>query len=422
MSFLDRIRNPAVATAPGTTAPPTATTSPTPPAPGPVETVQASTAPTQQASAPVSTPAPQQPVQAVATPVVVVATPTTTAVATTPQNTGLIFASAPAIPSLITSDEDANEMAALMTAGQATSSVADAILAGDAGGMKLSHPFSTLKKGNWATHKDCPDNIREFMPVGGEGLNYHAVYLGYRLGANIWQGEADAGGGGGAPLASFVVPDMNLAPMIARKLKIDIKREDIDELTRETMTIARAVQFTPKDERNKWFPNGRLSPELQILVWTPDTSFVVLVVPSYTGVAKTMEIIASDVEPGFRGHPMMFSVLNNMTENKNGTEEKKNKTWNNYYANVASATTSNPNNKSSERDKTKAMKLQAAWMDYKSTAIREVQNQMAVFLCGEDFDGLSIPETAKTLAVFKEQVSKMPKRGAKKPAGSTATE
>ena len=407
-SFLDRLRTiPPGGAAPASTGA-AAATAPAPTTPPPVPTadsspqVNAGTTPPVTASAPApaptpppagetAKPAPTPPVQ-------------TTAVSRPAPVTGVV--SSPVVASLIDSDEDMEQFAASLMPNNTKQSLGAVIEGAEGSGMKLTHPFASVKKGNWAVHKDCPENIKEFMPMGGEtSPKFHGVYLGYRLAANIWPGEP---GDGGSPTSSFAVPDLNVAGLITKKLGFAVTSDDLHELAKETMAIANKVQYTKKDDRARYWPKGRLAPELHILVWTPMTSYILLVVPTYTGVTETNHIINTEVEPGLKFQPVTFAIKNHTTVNKNAKPGADNYQWVNSFVQIGH-----------EKESTKAMNLNAAWNDYRTANRKEVMNQLAVFLCGEDFEGLSIPEMAGVLTEFKGYADAIPKKGAR---GSTATE
>lgn len=356
------------------------------------------------------------PAPAVQTPAAAVSQPVAEAkveVAAQPANTALSTATSPqtppgnALPSLITSDAEAAELMTSLMSPSANSStgLADVADTVEGGGMKLSHPFAQIKKGHWNVHKNVPDALKEYMPVGGVGHKFHAVYLGHRLAANIWQGEV---GDGGSPVASFAIPHVKVAAKLKEKVGIDVTVEDLSELTRQTLLVANKIQYTKSDQRNTLFPKGRLAPEIHILVWTPNTGYVILVAPGYSTVMDTLENLRGDVETKFQLVPLAFEIKEHETINRHAKPGDKNYKWVHHSVTASLQ----------PADK-RAQNVAEGWAAYKSANVREIANQLFVFYSGEDFSGLGISQIAEKLHEFKGYIDALPARGKR---GSSATE
>lgn len=222
------------------------------------------------------------------------------------------------LPQTIETQQDArNALSAILGISSVTNNTTmnEALASLDQGGMSLEQPFARCVKGNWSVLKNMDPEIYEFMPMGDRP--YRGIYLGYRFGVVGWKGAPPAAGGGGsAPAFKFVIPDTFYHP-------------EYNDTFAGMMHIANRIQFTKTENRIKFDVAGRLSPEIQILVWTPNTGFIVLVSVNYSQAKLTFDNLKeTKIHPGFayRFEPAAETVVN-----KKADKGAKNEQWENWW-------------------------------------------------------------------------------------------
>jgi hypothetical protein len=318
-----------------------------------------------------------------------VSTAVSTATASGPE--GLSPAAAN-LPIHFTTDEEVKNAAIALFGSEALNtsrSLAD-VADVEGSGMTLALPFAQVKKGNWSVHKSCPDSIKEFMPVGGAGMPFYAVYIAHRVGVTLWQGDPTDGN---PPVGAYVVPSVRTTkpPELA------------ETILRETMKVGMKIQYTKGNLRDQYFPEGKLTPETHVLVWTPDTGYIVLVAPGYNATQDTLENFKGDIELKYPLWPLCFSLKAHETINKNAKPGDKNYKWE-HCSIDAKLVTGKPDGTH------KVDKLAAAWTAYRAENMRDIMNKAQVFLSGEDHSGMSIDEIVDLLAKYAQRIAALPAR------------
>lgn len=258
----------------------------------------------------------------------------------------------------------------------------------DGSGMRLASPFAQIRKGNWSVHKSCPDAIKEFMPVGGEGMPFYCVYIAHRAAVTIWQGDPTDGN---PPVGAYVVP----SPRTAGSPE---EAELADHILRETMKTASKIQFTKGIDRDRLFPEGKLTPETHVLVWTPNTGFILLVAPGYASTQDTLANFKGDIETKHALWPLCMSLKKHEVINKNANPGDKNYKWEHFSIEakiVANA---------------RVQAVADAWAAFKAENMPEIMNQAMVFLKGEDHSGMSVEEIVGLLAKYAQRIAALPAR------------
>lgn len=193
---------------------------------------------------------------------------------------------------LITSDEEASAALALLT-GEGASLTSVIAGATESGGAREKYPFAQIRQFNWNVFQSTPDNIKEFMPVGNRPFT--AIYCGFRVGCTAWPTARNTGD---SPVWAAAAPHVRINPQgqaIADRI----------------MKVGRKIQFTKRIERDCFDTAGHLTPELHFLVWTPHTSFIVLVIPGYNSTALTnanVKKLEENLEQPLLGLPLIFSI------------------------------------------------------------------------------------------------------------------
>lgn len=212
-------------------------------------------------------------------------------------------------------DEAAAFMAQMMGAPLQEFSVHDLMNSVDSGAtMSFSQPFARVKEGNWEVLKTTDAAIMDAMPAGNRA--FYAVYLAYRVGATGWRGAGSNTKGGSPPLWKFAIPHPRVGGMAAAKTIL------------KTMAVGSKVQFTKSDDRVKFDPVGRLTPEVHVLVWTPGAGFIILTTAGFESSRDTAESLAQ-VEKAM-GMAHKFEIYDKDIENKKVAEGAKNKRWKSY--------------------------------------------------------------------------------------------
>lgn len=279
---------------------------------------------------------------------------------------------------LVTTDEEAvNALALLMAPGEEMSLAAIAASVDTGGGMSHSLPFATIKNDNWdVNQKYTPDEVYRFMPAGNRP--FYAVYVAHRIGATGWIGAGSAGKGGNPPAWRFALP----SPLV------DPKAVD---LVRETLKIGRKVQFTTSSDRVKFDDVGRLTPEIQILVWTPDCGFVVLVGAGHKTVDASLTNAAKvEKKPGT---PVKFGISVEETVNKRvqkADPNAKNAAWTDAVITVDVEAGS------------EGERLFAAWNELKTRDVKTLATHVGHFKRATDYSGLTVEEVETLLSSYSE--------------------
>lgn len=286
------------------------------------------------------------------------------------------------LPKVIESKKDAqNALGALLGISSMTSDakLTEALSALDGPGMALKQPFARCKGGNWQVLKTVDPKVYDFMPAGDRP--YTGIYCGYRWAVVGWKGEPPVAGGGSPPAFKYVIPDTFYHP------------EYSDALV-GTLHIANRIQFTKSDHRAKFDPVGRLSPELQILVWTPNTGFIVLISSNYTPAKLTFDNMRDETKIA----PSMvynFSIETDVVVNKKAPEGAKNKTWENFWIKATAELTS----------RGKAMRDE--FLAYTQRDDIGAATELTGFADGTDFEGgMGLEEITNKLCEYDPILSK----------------
>ena len=248
------------------------------------------------------------------------------------------------------------------------SDVGEATEAG--GGVRHSHPFCQIKQGNWETHKSAQPAVFENMPVGNR--EFRAIYLGHRLGMTSWAGGSTKGGGGSPPLWAAVVPTM-----LVHKGSL--------ELSTKILHIGSRVQYTKRDQRAKFDTVGRLTPELQVLMWTPATGYFVAVTPGYKATQASLVAIKK-IQEHVSG-PVFLRLDKEVEENKKATNPDA-KEWDVFFA--AFDLCANE----------QGMALLTAFTEVRNRDPQGVANAVLKFHRGDDYDGLKLPELTERVKKY----------------------
>ena len=275
---------------------------------------------------------------------------------------------------LISSDEEAMQALAALTSDFDEETSLSAISASVDTGTGMSHtfPFASIRNENWdVNNKYMPEEIYRYMPAGNRP--FYGVYICHRIGGTGWIGAGSAGKGGNPPAWRFALPDPRVVPSVA-------------ETARAVLKIGRKIQFTKGDERVKFDVIGRLTPEVHILVWTPECGFVILVGPGH----KTVEDTLKDLEKVEKRPmtPVRFGLEIDEVVNKKVQKvdpNAKNASWTDTRISV---------NIVAEKE---IQRIGTAWQEFLSRDRVAVANAATNFRMASDFDGLSAEEV-QTLA------------------------
>ncbi len=352
--------------------------------PVPAAVTQTAAAPTAAAPAAAQTAAAPAAAQTAAAPT---ATATTAAAlvqqqsTVSPAETGIERAPLPAVERTQLTVEQAS-MAMLSIFGKPTEygGVVSASIeaADDAPMIAMKQPFSQVASGNWATMKDkYPQAVYDGMPAGDRP--YTAIYLGHRIGAVGWAGEPTPGSNK-PPLFKYVVPTMVPNPA-------DPAHPTLNPLlmafNRATLFVGSRVMFSGKEQRAKFDLIGRLTPELHVHVWRPDTGFIVLVTKGFKSVKYTDENFGKPAM--VVGTAYSFKIETEIEINPNGTVEKKNQEWKTYYISVTK----------DESDKAREYVGSLVQLNQRDPQL--VVGEVLGFNEGADFDGLTEDQVAEKL-------------------------
>jgi hypothetical protein len=264
---------------------------------------------------------------------------------------------------LAQNEQEANMVLSTLFGGNATMDLAGVASAVESGGEAFSTPYARLKEGKWEAPKSTDPKVYDYMPVSDRP--FYGVYLGYRLGATGWRGAAMPGSGGNPPLYRMAIPH----PLAAGQRGV--------ELAQKVLAVGSKVQFTKSADRVKFDSAGRLSPEIHILVWTPNAGFITLVVSGYTSVQNTLDAMKKTEVANRPGLPYKFLPEKETIVNKKAAEGAANRSWDNYHVTAAAAV-----DESGQR-------MHQAFQQFRQTHVMELQKAVAAFLNGTDYNGLS---------------------------------
>ncbi len=238
------------------------------------------------------------------------------------------------------------------------------------GGVALKQPFARVKKGNWDVLKNTDQAIYDYMPAGDR--DFVAVYVAYRWGVNGWKGEP---GSGATPAFKYVIPDTFYHP------------EYSDALV-GTLHIANKIQYTKGEQRVKFDPVGRIAPELQFLVWTPNTGLIVLISTNAASAKLTYDNMrdVTKIQPTI---PYSFAIANAVVVNKKAPEGAKNKSWDNFWIQATAEVTP------------KGAAMKQAFHEYTERDDIGVAQEITSFVKGADFEGgLTLAEITNKLVEY----------------------
>lgn len=252
------------------------------------------------------------------------------------------------------------------------SQIADEVDGGS--GLRLTHPFSQIRKGNWTTHKSCPEAIIDAMPVGDRPFNM--IYLGHRLGATCWRGKP---GDGTPPAYGFALPHGRL----------DSRAVDMQ---RRTLYVGSLVQYKKLPEAVLG-ELGKLTPEVHVFGWTPKTGFVILVVSGYSSSQFTIDNMKGNIETNCPQTALKFEIDPHITENRKRPIDDPRRKWTDY-AIKATSTPTDP----------RTQDLMGSWTQYFQTNIKEVASQCTTFLKAADFQGLPLADVDARLKDYERHV------------------
>jgi hypothetical protein len=277
-----------------------------------------------------------------------------------------------ALPAVRTEDDEkALQFLAQLSGGAvvASGSLSDAIAQADAAGL-ASHTFltTTLKKGNWKEAKSCPPEIRNFMPAGDR--DFPAIFLGYRIGMVAWRGAGTAGGDNHEPpVWSAVVP------------RVEACKQSI-QLVERTISIGRSIQYTGADAKAKFDDLGRLTPEMQVLLWTKHTGFFLAIVSGYTPTTDSADGLKAVENSLFV--PLTISVKAFPQVNPKATDPAK-KNWTTWAITGAPAVNA------------MGAAMLEDWRTFFAANKMDVARTLYKFAEGSDYNGLPVDKLAMKL-------------------------
>ena len=283
-----------------------------------------------------------------------------------------------ALPSLVT--DEAAALAAFQSIAGSDADLATIVDQVEGGaGMTHTFPFAQLKGEQWDVHKSCPQEISEFMPVGRRP--FLGIYLCQRIAATGWKGGGTRGSGS-PPLWHFALP-------------YPTAHDRASELNERTLRVGREIQFTKADDKVRFDQLGRLTPEVHVLVWTPQTQFIVLVVPGYRSTVLTLELLKGKIQQ-FMTQPLRWEIETEVQENKRVAKENpdaKNARWEEHYL----TSTFEPSDKCKE--------LKKAWDEFYARDPVTAGNALLAFQHAADYQGLSVEEVADLLTRYEPLIT-----------------
>ena len=246
-------------------------------------------------------------------------------------------------------------LASLFGEGRSMDMSADAA-AVDQGGNAFSMPYARLAKGKWEPQKDLEKGVYAAMPLNDRP--YYAIFIGYRVGGTAWKGAMT----GSPPTFKCVGPNTIVGGPKAK------------ELFDKIMSIGSRVKFTKREEKVKFDTVGRLVPEIHILVWTPETGMITLVIPGHKPVLNTIDALQDACKRPLM--PYKFTTVRDSITNKNAAESADNKHWDEWSLAAAPLI-----------DQVGAELLKAF---AKATAENKLalSRQCVAFMMAQDYDGL----------------------------------
>ena len=248
------------------------------------------------------------------------------------------------------------------------------------GGVSHTLPFISLRNGSWDPKPKYIDgSVVQWAPTGQR--DFCAVYVSHRLAATGWIGAGSAGSGE-PPAFSYALPTGRAPEVGKRALKA----------AADTLSIGRKIQFTPSDDRVKFDDIGRITPELQILVWNPEVGFLILVAPGYKSTIDTLESLRESEVEKAPGAPVVVSVEETEEKNKRVAKENpnaKNASWTTQYLGFRVDAGQN------------GVRLMEAWKELRARDAVNTANTALSFITAQDFQGHTLDQVEDLIARYR---------------------
>jgi hypothetical protein len=195
-----------------------------------------------------------------------------------------------------------------------------------------------------------------------------------------WGSEGSAATGGEKPVYQFVLPTLTsgVAP-------------DLKDLFRETLRVARGIQFTKKEQRSKFDALGRMAVETQILCWHNEIGYAILVVPGYSPTDATCRALAETEKAGGITKPVTFSVVAEKQENKKVMKvdpKAENASWDTFAIKGQLDASASGN------------AMYASFMEGLARDKIGFANVLKAFMVASDFNGLPLPSIRELLPKY----------------------
>jgi hypothetical protein len=300
------------------------------------------------------------------------AAPATQEAAPATQTTAVAVSKGDGLANLVADEAEALKYAQLLAPSKDARSLAEiANVPGDGSGMAHTFPFAQLKKGNWDTPQgSCTDEQQRYMPVGNRP--YLAIYMKHRVGALGWTGDS----GNGAPKWKYALPAAQLSA-------------DAAHAAAETMRIGSKIQFTPKAGKKKFDDLGRVTPELQVLVWTPQVGYHIISLQNF----KPVEVSLKNLEKAEKEHPtypVLFKVGTHEASRKNNRDDHEYNDWTEYTLEATFDTSA------------EGQAMRQEFLNYKDRDPAACLNPFANFSQASDYKGMSLTDVLNHLSKYDE--------------------
>lgn len=212
------------------------------------------------------------------------------------------------LPAAVDSGDAAQRaLAAMFGGGAAQNAMSISAIAEDLddGGVRESFPFASVRKGSWVAYNKIDPLIYDALPIGQRP--YRMVYISHRLGAIGWAGPAE-GSSKQPPLWAAVAPIPSVSQLAG-------------ELNRRILKIGSKIQYTAGSAREKFDAVGRLTPEIHVFGWRPDTGFIVLVCSTFKSTELSSLAFKNFESKG--GVPIVLELGVEHQHNPRATDPKK---------------------------------------------------------------------------------------------------
>jgi hypothetical protein len=258
----------------------------------------------------------------------------------------------------------------------------------DGGGMSHTFPFVSLRNGSWKEPKDFDKNLAQYLPAGARPFS--AVFLGYRISATGWRGQAGKGNTG-VPLWRFALPNLLCNTALADQALVR-------DVTSRVLTIARDVQYTKAAEKSKYDGVGRMAIETHLLVWAPGIGLMCMVVPGWETSDLTMQSASKAQGMGQLMRPFQVVVKTHTVINKKKQKQlqagenidPKTVSWDLQYADIELDT--------SPVGMTLYQNFQG--LQNNPEALTALANSLESFNAARDYSGLSLEEVADLVTKY----------------------